>query len=108
MSYRPLPPMMPISTVHGSVLPALLQFDQHAVGAGGMDERDERALGALARLLVNQPDAARLQRASAAWMSSTRSVMWWMPGPRFSMNFAMGESGAVGFEQFEGRLAHRA
>ena len=28
-------------------------------------------------------------------MSSTRSVMWCRPGPRFSTYFAIGESGAV-------------
>ena len=34
-------------------------------------------------------DAARLQLRSAAWMSSTRSVMWCRPGPRFSTYFAI-------------------
>ena len=39
----------------------LLQLDQHAVRRRRMDERDERAFGARPRLLVDQPDAARLQ-----------------------------------------------
>ena len=45
--------------------------------------------------------------ASAAAMSSTRSVMWWSPGPRFATNLAIGESSAVGFEQFDAALAGR-
>ena len=40
---------------------ALLQLDEHAVGARRMNERDQRAFGARARLLVDQPHAARLQ-----------------------------------------------
>ena len=59
----------------------LLQFDQHAVRARGMDERDERAVRARSRLVVDQPHAARFQlRAERGAMSSTRSVMWCSPG----------------------------
>src|SRR3954451_19303904 len=35
------------------------------------------------------------RRASAARISSTRSVMWCSPGPRFATYFAIGESSAV-------------
>ena len=40
-------------------------------------------------------------------MSSTRSVMWCRPGPRFSMYFAIGESGDGRFEKLEAGFADR-
>ena len=51
------------------------------MGTGRMDERDERAVRAFARLLVDQADAFAFSCASAARMSSTRSVRWCRPGP---------------------------
>ena len=45
--------------------------------------------------------------ASAARMSSTRSVMWCRPGPRFATYFAIGESSAVASSKFDRRLADR-
>ena len=39
----------------------LLQLDEHAVRGRRVNERDQRAFGARPRLLVDQPDAARLQ-----------------------------------------------
>ena len=40
-------------------------------------------------------------------MSSTRSVMWWRPGPRFATYFAIGESSAVASSSSMARLAGR-
>ena len=48
-----------------------------------------------------------LRRASAARMSATRSVRWWMPGPRFATYFAIGESSAVASSSSMRRLARR-
>src|ERR671911_2632403 len=39
----------------------LFELDEHAVRAGRMDERDQRAVGARPRMLVDQPDAVRLE-----------------------------------------------
>src|SRR5262249_54925531 len=66
MSYRPLPPMMPIVGFMPPLQPlqpplSLLQLDEHAPGAGRMDECYQRMLGAWPRLLVDQANAARLQ-----------------------------------------------
>src|SRR5437588_1088221 len=65
MSYRPLPPMIPMVAVGiflcvrvGTVL---FQLDENPAGAGGMNECDQRSFGAGARLLVYEPYAARLQ-----------------------------------------------
>src|SRR5262245_12690857 len=73
MSYSPLPPMMPIVGFMSLCLcalrdlpdlpdlPALFQLDQHAARAGRVHECYQGMLGAGARLLVDQADAARLQ-----------------------------------------------
>src|SRR2546427_639388 len=65
MSYRPLPPMIPMVAVGiflcvrvGTVL---FQLDENPAGAGGMNECDQRSFGAGARRLVDEPYAARLQ-----------------------------------------------
>ena len=51
----------PALSAGGSADGWLLQLDEHAVRADGMNERHERAFGAGPRLLVDQPRAARLQ-----------------------------------------------
>src|SRR5581483_5205912 len=55
MSYSPLPPMIPIVGCLVAI-DALLQLDEHAAGARGVHERDERVLRARPRLLVDQAD----------------------------------------------------
>src|SRR3954454_23962855 len=60
MSYKPLPPMMPI-VVSMSDLCRLLQFNQHAAATGRVDECYQGMFRAGTRRLVDQPDAARLQ-----------------------------------------------
>src|SRR5581483_8139806 len=67
MSYRPLPPMMPIcvsivSKRESEGLPrCLFQLDQDAMRRGGVNKRDERSMRAGTRRLVDQPDTARLE-----------------------------------------------
>src|SRR5262249_37066628 len=65
MSYRPLPPMMPIdgfmSCSASPRLPHLFQLNQHAARRGRVHECYQGMLRAGSRLLVDQPDAARLQ-----------------------------------------------
>ena len=80
-----------LTTVDGR----LLDLHQHAVGRGRVDERDQRPFSAPARRFVDEPRASRLQVRQAAWMSSTRRVMWCRPGPRLFTNAAIGESGEV-------------
>ena len=73
----------------------LLQLDEHAVRADGWMNATS-APSAPGRGCSSISFAPRaFSCASAAWMSSTRSVMWWSPGPRLSTYFAIGESGAV-------------
>src|SRR5262245_43241497 len=68
MSYRPLPPMMPIlgvlvmiSAAWALGLPALLQLHEDAVRARRMNECHESAFSARSRPLVDQADATRLE-----------------------------------------------
>ena len=49
----------------------------------------------------------RFQLRERRAMSSTRSVMWCSPGPRFARNFAIGESVGGRLEQLDRGLAHR-
>src|SRR3954462_13493216 len=60
MSYKPLPPMMPI-VVSMSDLCRLLQFNQHAAAARRVNECYRGMFRAGTRRLVDQPDAASLQ-----------------------------------------------
>ena len=74
----------------------LNKFQQYAAGRGRVDENVGVAARALARRVLSIPRAEAARRATAAFRSGTRRATWCSPGPRFSRNFAMGESGAEG------------
>ena len=86
-----------------------LQFARHSIStpfpADGCRNatRQPCAPGTGASLISRYP--AAFSRARCASMSSTRRQMWWIPSPRFSMNFAIGESGDGRLEQLEIRVA---
>src|SRR4051812_18027652 len=76
MSYRPLPPMMPmVAFMSGSG--RLFQFNQHAAGAGRMHECYQGIFRAGTRRLVDQPDATRFQlcQRGAKVVDAQRDVM---------------------------------
>jgi hypothetical protein len=60
----------------------LFSFDQHARASPPDARRRSASLGALPRRLVDQTARRAFRCAMAARTSSTRSVMWWSPGPR--------------------------
>src|SRR3982751_1291522 len=60
MSYKPLPPMMPIVVFMVDSC-RLLQFDQHAAGSGRVHECYQGIFRAGPRRLVDQAHTARLQ-----------------------------------------------
>jgi hypothetical protein len=85
----------------------LLQFDQNAVGARGMDERDPGALGAWTRLFVDQPDATCLQLRERGGnvVNPQRDVV--QPGAALLDVLRDGRVGRGGLEKFQAGLAHR-
>ena len=85
----------------------LFELDQHAVRAGGMDERHERTLGARSRRLVYQRRAAlfQLRQRRVNVIDAQRDVVQ-------SRTALVDESrdggiGRSGLEQFETGFAHR-
>src|SRR5262245_500204 len=133
MSYRPLPPMMPIvgcviflwgwapypgSVARGGPTPrsapsqraparqsCLLKLDEDAAGARRMNERDHRSFCAGPRLLVDESDAARLQRGEhfRHILDAKRQVV--NAGAAFFDVLRNRRRGRSGLQEFDSRLA---
>ena len=89
----------------GTASGCLLQLDEHAVRARRVDERDQRPFGARPRLLVDQPDAARLElrQRGVDVLDAQRDVM--EAGPALLDVFRDRRVGRGRLEQFECRFA---
>src|SRR5262252_625079 len=113
MSYRPLPPMMPIVGFMSRVvapsdppgLPGLLELDQHPAGRSGMHECYQGMFGAGTRRLVDQPHPTRFQLRKRGMdvLDAQRDVM--QAGAALVDVFRDWRFGRRRFEQLQPRLA---
>ena len=72
------------------------QLSEDTDRALGVEEADVQTFSPLTRLLVDQLDTLISELFAALRQRlGTAKAMWWIPSPRFSMNFAMVLSGEV-------------